>query len=347
MTGSFGSGRYLPSLVPYPDMLSRLTCLSRARGAAGLSTRPLFPSSKLLESIGLPGEDAHSHPASTKRFPDGGQYRIEIPSTEGYEAFKAVLEEGKRLKVPVHRVSQGSGIFLLPKPELLDMLRLGRDSRTEVCLFVGPRNAWDISATARTDGGRNIAGHRGADQLAAGLEDVRYAVELGLRSVLVADLGLLAVLGDLKKAGQLPNNLVIKVSVAIGPQNPASARLLEALGATTLNPPTDLTVAQLGAMRQATSAPIDTYVEAPDDLGGYVRHLEVPWLIHSVAPLYVKLGLRNSPNIYPSGTHIQGTAVALSKERLRRARITLDIIDRYIPEAVMSPVGAADLGIPE
>jgi hypothetical protein len=37
-------------------------------------------------------------------------------------------------------------------------------------------------------------------QLAAGLEDVRYAVELGLRSVLVADLGLLAVLGDLVRA---------------------------------------------------------------------------------------------------------------------------------------------------
>jgi hypothetical protein len=80
----------------------------------------------------------------------GGQYRIEIPSTEGVASFKAVLAESKRLGVPVHRVSQGSGIFLLPKPELLDMLRLGRDNRVEVCLFVGPRNAWDISATART-----------------------------------------------------------------------------------------------------------------------------------------------------------------------------------------------------
>ncbi len=69
-----------------------------------------------------------------------------------------------------------------------------------------------------------------------------------------------------------------------------------------------------------------------DDLGGYVRHFEVPWLIHTVAPLYVKLGLRNAPNIYPSGTHIEGTAVALSKERVRRARITLDMIERYIPE---------------
>ena len=25
----------------------------------------------------------------------------------------------------------------------------------QVCLFVGPRNAWDISAVARTDAGRN------------------------------------------------------------------------------------------------------------------------------------------------------------------------------------------------
>ena len=57
-------------------------------------------------------------------------------------------------------------------------------------------------------------------QLAAALEDVRWAVDHGLRSVLVADLGLLYVIGQLVKKGQLPSNLVSKVSVSIGPQNP-------------------------------------------------------------------------------------------------------------------------------
>lgn len=72
-------------------MFSRLSALPGRVSPLYLrsfATRPSFPSSKLLESIGLPGGDAHSLPESTARFPDGGQYRIEIPSTEGYNSLK-------------------------------------------------------------------------------------------------------------------------------------------------------------------------------------------------------------------------------------------------------------------
>ena len=133
----------------------------------------------------------------------------------------------------------------------------------------------------------------------------------------------------------------------MGPPNPATARLLENLGASTLNPPTDLTVPQLSSIRSAVDVPLDVYVEAPDNFGGYVRHMEVPAMVKALAPMYVKLGLRNSPDIYPSGTHIEGTCVALSRERVRRARIALDILNRYYPEAVMSEEGPSDIGIPE
>ena len=34
-----------------------------------------------LSQMGLPGGDLHALPDSAKRFPDGAQYRIEIPST--------------------------------------------------------------------------------------------------------------------------------------------------------------------------------------------------------------------------------------------------------------------------
>jgi hypothetical protein len=62
-----------------------------------------------LESIGLPPGDLHALPDSEKRFPDGAQYRVEIPSTEGSRCLEAVVEEAERLDVLVHRVSQGSG----------------------------------------------------------------------------------------------------------------------------------------------------------------------------------------------------------------------------------------------
>ena len=48
---------------------------------------------RFLEGMGLPPGDLHELPDSTKRFPDGAQYRVEIPSTEGPAALAAVLEE--------------------------------------------------------------------------------------------------------------------------------------------------------------------------------------------------------------------------------------------------------------
>ena len=60
----------------------------------------------------------------------------------------------------------------------------------------------------------------------------------------------------------------------------------------------------------------------------------------------MKLGLRNAPNIYPSGIHLEDTAIKLSRERVRRAALVMNIIERHAPDAVMGEVGAADLGIP-
>ena len=84
----------------------------------------------------------------------------------------------------------------------------------------------------------------------------------------------------------------------------------------------------------------------PDDFGGFVRHYQVPELIRIASPLYVKLGVRNAPNIYPSGIHIEPAAIQLSRERVRRAQLVSDLIQRHCPDAVMSKVGADDLGIP-
>jgi hypothetical protein len=62
--------------------------------------------------------------------------------------------------------------------------------------------------------------------------------------------------------------------------------------------------------------------------------------------VYVKFGLRNAPNIYPSGTHLTPTAVALGRERVRRARIGLDLLARLSPDAVASTLPVADLAVP-
>lgn len=292
-----------------------------------------------LAALDLPSDDPHPAPTSAKRFPDGAQFRIEIPSTEGPLAFRAVLEQADQLDVPVHRISQGSGIMLLTDDEILEMVELGKARHVEVNLFVGPRATFDIGAQAYAAAGKSLGlSLRGSDQLAYAIEDVRHAVELGIRSVLVSDTGLLSILGKMKTSGDLPGDLILKTSVMMAPANAASARVLEDLGATTINVPSDLTLPQLASIRNAIDAPIDLYVEAPDNIGGFVRHYEVPEFIRVGAPLYVKLGLKNAPDIYPSGMHIESTAVALSKERVRRARLVLDKVRRYAPDLEISSI---------
>jgi hypothetical protein len=185
------------------------------------------------------------------------------------------------------------------------------------------------------------------DQLVYAIEDVRRACGLGIRGVLVADEGLLWVVNEMKKAGRLPAGLVVKVSVQMGAANPASIRLQEQLGAGTYNAPTDLDLPKLAAIRAAVSLPLDLYVEAPDNFGGFVRHYEIPEIVRVAAPVYVKFGLRNAPDVYPSGTHLEATVIALSRERVRRAEIGLDHLRRYYPEATTSELGAAGLAVPQ
>jgi hypothetical protein len=299
-----------------------------------------------LVSLGLSHEE-RDLPSSGKRFPDGGQYRIEVPSCESADALSVVLEEADRHGVRIHRVSQGSGIMLLTDREISQMARMARDARIEVSLFVGPRAAYDTSPQPHTPGGKVIGGSlRGASQFLYAVEDVKRACALGIRSVLVADLGLIRVLDELKKAGELPAGLIIKVSLQFAVPNPATARVLEELGASTLNLSPDLSLTHTASIRAAVGLPLDWYVEVPDGFGGYVRYYEAPEMIRIASPIYLKLGLRNAPDIYPSGQHLHTVGLHMTRERLRRGRILLEMIERHYPEAAASPADAAGLGIP-
>jgi Peptidase family U32 len=166
--------------------------------------------------------------------------------------------------------------------------------------------------------------------------------------VLVADAGVLATLGRLKREGDLPETLVLKTSVLLPCANPPTARALEELGASTINVSTDLSPAELREVRSACSAPLDVYVEVPDDQGGFVRFYEVPAMIRAAAPMYVKLGIRNAPNIYPAGLHLRDVAVKLGRERVRRAALVLRLLAEQAPDLVegRGDERPADLGIP-
>ena len=300
-----------------------------------------------LASQGLPAGDLGELPTSTKRFPDGAWYRVEIPSTEGPRCLEAVLEEASRLDVRVHRTSQGTGVALLTGEELVEMASLAGRNRVEVSLFARPSAGWGASASARAPAGGGLAAAAwGVEQVVGQLEEIRRAAALGFRSVLIADLGVLQLFAAMRSAGELPSNMQAKISVMLPAANAASARVLQELGASTINVPVDLTLAQLAAIRAAVDVPLDVYVESPDNLGGIVRLHEIAEIVRVAAPVHVKFGLRNAPDLYPSGTHLETTAVALSRERVRRARTGLELLQRAEEQYSTSELGAAGLAIP-
>ena len=311
--------------------------------------KPVPPDARaILRELGLPDDDSRALPDSPFTFSDGAQYRVEIPSTEGPECLAAVFEEADALGVPVHRISQGSGVFLLTDSELDAMAALAASRFAEVSLVARPTAGWGPAATARAPAGPVLAGAvRGAGQLTAALEDVCRAAAHGFRSVLISDIGLLTVFGQARERGLLPADMQAKISVMLPVANPSAARLVTGLGANTMNVPTDLTLHQIAAIRSVTDIPLDVYVEAPDNLGGFMRHHEIPELIRVAAPVYIKFGLRNAPDIYPSGGHLSATAVALSRERVRRARLGLDLLARSGATPVTHlPPASAGLAIP-
>ncbi|MCT4477943.1 U32 family peptidase [Peribacillus frigoritolerans] len=300
----------------------------------------------LLEQLGYPSTDLKELPTSTKTFPDGAQYRIELPSVEGPAALKETLKEIDRLGLTIHRISQGSGIMLQTDEEIKEMCEMTAERGMELSLFVGPRGSWDVSAGPLTPGGKSQGiRHEGSDQLVYAMEDLKRGAALGLRGALVADEGLLLLTKEMKKYGQLPEDFVVKVSVQMGSANPVSIKLMEDIGADTYNVPPALTLSKLAAIRQSINIPIDLYVEVPDTFGGFLRYYEIPEIIRVLAPVYIKFGLRNHPDVYPSGKQWESTNISLAQERVRRAAIGIQMIERYYPEAKTSKLGAEGLGI--
>ena len=285
---------------------------------------------------------------SAARFPDGAHFRIEIPSVENPEALRAVVEEARDRHVPLHRASQGSGAMLLTNAELAEMARIGADEGLEVSLFVGPREEFGVGSAVRSPEGLGLAGRlRGFHQLRYAIEDIVRAVDAGIRGFLIADTGLMEVLATMVDEGELPSSIVWKISAVLAPSNPVTFRQLVALGGSTVNVPSDVTLAELAEIRSLVDAPIDLYLEAPDAMGGVVRGHELGEIAVVAAPLYAKFGLRNARSVYPAGLQVREDVVDNVREKVRRAQLALEWLDLSALDLTVSKPGAEGIGVPE
>ncbi len=285
-----------------------------------------------LSKIGLPSGDLYSLPTSIKRFDDGGQYRFEVPGIQGPAAMKALLEQLDNYEIAIHRVTQTKGIMFLLDSEIEQMLDYAQKWNVELLLAVGPRATTDTSASVNTPEGVRMGYRlRGQEQIVRGVEEIRRAAHLGVRSFMVYDEGLLWLLNQMRQDGFIPNDCKFKISAHTGHGNPCSAKLLEQIGANSFNPVRDIQLQMLSAIRAAINIPIDIHTENPKSTGGFIRHYEVPEFIRVAAPIYLKTGGS------VAATHSWDTTEADAKKRAKQVALVKRVIDTYYPDSIVSP----------
>lgn len=284
-----------------------------------------------LENIGLPNGDLYTLPTSEKRFSDGGQYRFEVPGIQGPAAMKSLLEQLDEYGIGIHRVTQTKGIMFLTDEEIAMMVEYAERWKLDLVLACGPRATTDTSASVKTEEGQRMGYRlRGQEQIVRGIEEIRRAARLGVRSFLIYDEGLLWVLNQAREKGFIPEDCKFKVSAHAGHGNPCSAKLLESIGANSINPIRDIQLQMLAAIRAAINIPIDIHTENPKSSGGFIRHYEVPEFVRVAAPVYLKTGGS------VAATHSYDTTEKEAKQRAKQILLVKRVLDEYYPEAVIS-----------
>lgn len=285
-----------------------------------------------LRTLGLPQGDLYDLPTSAKRFPDGAQYRFEVPGIQGPSAMAALLEATDRAGIPIHRVTQTKGVMMLLDSEIERMAGMANERGIELVLSVGPRATLDTSATVNTPEGARMGYRlRGQDQVVRAVEEVRRGLAFGVKAYLVYDEGQLWLMNEMRKAGELPADVRFKVSAHAGHGNPCAARMLEQIGAGSLNPVRDIQLQMLAAIRQAVDIPLDVHTENPASTGGFIRHYEVPEMVRVAAPIYLKTGGSVAK------THSWDSTDADAAQRAKQVRLVKRVLDEYYPEAHTVP----------
>jgi hypothetical protein len=284
---------------------------------------------QFLTSLGLPPGDLYTLPTSEKRFSDGAQYRFEVPGIQGPAAMESLLEAQEKMGIPIHRVTQTKGIMMLLDTEIEAMATMARERGIELVLSIGPRATYDTSASVNTPEGSRMGYRlRGQDQIVRAIEEVHRASALGCFSFLVYDEGNLWILNEMRKAGEISSKCRFKMSAHSGHGNPCSARLLESIGADSLNPVRDIQLQMLAGLRHAIDIPIDIHTENPASTGGFIRHYEVPEMVRVASPIYLKTGGSVAK------THSWDTTAADAKQRAKQVQLVKRVLDEYYPDAI-------------
>lgn len=299
----------------------------------------------ILAAQELPPSDDYALTPSPLRFEDGGHFRLEVSGVERLSTLEAMIDEADQRDIHIHRiVAFAAGATLLDRGELRAIAELAAERQIQVIACPGPRGGWDRGRQARTEEGA-VSGRRvrGSDNLRFLIDDYLRIFDCGFRGALVWDEGVLDVLAKARATGSIPPDAVFKVSVYTGHANPASIRILERLGAGSLNPVGDLSRPMLGAIRSVVKLPLDIWAIAFDSFGGMNRLWEAGEIAQVAAPCYFKV----EPGDAEGNTYTAWADPAfheqLVRHKVRHADVLLELAAQTSPDVKPSPPPTARL----
>lgn len=294
-----------------------------------------------LIELGYPGRDDYSLPSSQTQFSAGGDYGIEVASVNNQKILEEILRHADNFDVRIDRVDECRGMFRLPDNEIREMVAICRERQMGLVMSVGPRAVYDIGGFSRSPNGIRLGYRlRGMSNVAHAVDDVLRGLDLGVRGFIIYDEGLLDVLGQMRTAGMIPRETMLKLSVHATCANPASARLMARIGADTINLIPDMELPMISAIRQTTDVPLDVFSDTAGAAGGMIRTYDIPEFIRVAAPIYIKGGAVSQPqqNHLPSTTE--------REERMKQVRCVVEMIERHAPHARQVSRDEPSLAIP-
>ena len=303
-----------------------------------------------MEKEGIPGRDAYDLPTSTKSFPDGASYRIEIAGVERASTMEAMIDEARKRNVTIHRcIAAVGGSTYCDFEELKAMAQMARDAKIEMIMTVGHRKGWDAGSKeiSTPEGAMQGFRLRGSDNISYHIADIMRNIDAGHRGFLVYDEGVLYILNKMRAEGVIPAETIFKFSVFGGYCSAAGAKVIESMGANSMNPISDVSLPILGSIRKAADLPLDVYLIIVDSFGGMFRAYEAPEIARVAAPCYFKFEPGTSEGDIYKPWISEDFHRNLIREKVKIASIVMEIMQKHAPDLKTSAQGPADLVLPK
>ena len=172
------------------------------------------------------------------------------------------------------------------------MAQMAADEGIEMIMTVGHRKGWDAGSKeiSTSEGAMQGFRLRGSDNISYHIADIMRNIEAGHRGFLVYDEGVLFLLNRMRSEGLVPAETIFKFSVFGGYCSAAGAKVIESMGANSMNPISDVSLPILGGIRKVASIPLPT-IRAP-------YYFKVTWIPRqsACATIFEKYGNTAEPS---------------------------------------------------